>query len=433
MESLTRRRGCGKIKVVDRQTTLDELQELGGIADMDVKVSLIQELIPIALKEVGALLQSEVKKLAGDRQRHGKTRVRWGRQPGSIYLGGQKVSIKVPRVRDKAASREVPLESYHKLRHPGSTDERIFVQLLNGLSTHKYEESSALAPQVFGISASSVSRRFRRWSANYLEDLMTRDLSSYDFVALFIDGKAFSDDGLVVMMGVTIQGEKFILGIEQMNSENAGAVGQGLDKLVSRGLHYAHGLLVIVDGSKGIIAAARERFKGYALLQRCRQHKKENVADYLPKQEQKLMRIRMSQAYSLERYEEASAALEALACELNERNPSAAASLREGISDTLTLQKLGLNRILARSFSTTNPIESLLSQVGQYTDKVDRWRNGRHVQEWTASALMRIEPRLRRVRGWRELPRLRTALQRELKLNQENRNAKDIQLISVGA
>lgn len=431
MRSLARRRGYGKIKVVERRQALEELEGLAGIDDVDVKVSLIQELIPIALKDVSALLQAEVKRLAGEPKKHGKSCVRWGRQPGSIYLGSQKVPIRVPRVRDKAANCDIPLEPYRKLRDPGKTDERIFTQLLNGLSTHKYEESAALAPQVFGLSASSCSRRFRRWSSKYLKDLLTRSLGGWDFVAVFIDGKAFADDGLVVAVGVTIDGQKVILGLEQMNTENAAAVGQFIDKLIARGLRHERGLLVIVDGSKGIIAAVKRKFDGYVLIQRCRQHKKENVASYLPKFEQKLWKIKMSRAYALENYSEAEAALENLARELDTLNPSAAASLREGMSDTLTLQRLGLNQILARNFGTTNPIESLLSQVGQFTDKVDRWRSGRHVQEWTASALTRIEPRLNRIRGWRVLPKLREALRKELKLDQQNEVIKDMESVNT--
>jgi len=432
MESITRKRGAGKIKVVERREGLEQLRELNGIDDVDVKVSLIQGLIPIALKEVSVLLQAEVKKLAGEPRKHGKACVRWGRQGGSIYLGGQKVPIGVPRVRHKAGGCDVQLENYRKLREPGRSDERIFVQLLNGLSTHKYEESAALAPQVFGLSASNCSRRFRRWSAKYLHDLMGRRLDGYDFVAIFIDGKAFAEDGLIIGIGVTIEGEKVMLGIEQMSSENATAVGQFIDKLRARGLRYERGLLVIVDGSKGILAAVEKKLAGYAMVQRCRQHKKENVASYLPKFEQKLFKIKMGQAYALDTYSEAEAALEALARELDTRNPSAAASLREGMSDTLTLQKLGLNRTLARNFSSTNIIESVQSQVGQYTDKVDRWRNGRHVQEWTAGALVRIEPRLNRIRGWRALPKLREALREELKLHRQDGTVKDADLVSAG-
>jgi transposase-like protein len=433
MESITRRRGLGKKKILEHRQALEQLQELGGIDDVDIKVSLIQGLIPIALKEVSALLQAEVKKLAGEKQKHGKDCVRWGGQGGSIYLGGQKVPIRVLRVRDKVADSEVPLENYHKLQNSGQADERIFVQLLNGLSTHKYEESAALAPQVLGLSASSVSKRFRRQSAKQLENLMERDLGGYDFVAMFIDGKAFAKDGLVVALGVTIDGEKIILGIEQMNSESSQAIGQFIDKLIARGLRYEQGLLVIVDGSKGIISGVEKKLNGYALIQRCRQHKKENVAGYLPKSEQKLMKIKMTQAYALERYDEAEAALENIARELDTRNPSAAASLREGMSDTLTLQRLGLNRNLTRSFSNTNVIESVQSQIGQYTDKVDRWRNGRHIQEWTASALVRIEPRLNKINGWRALSKLREALRGELKLDQKIESNKDAELVGAGA
>lgn len=433
MKSIARKRGLGKVKIIERRQALEQLQEFGNIDDTDIKVSLIQGLIPIALKEVSALLQTEVKKLAGEKQKHGKTCVRWGNQGGSIYLGGQKVPISVPRVRDKVADSEVPLENYHKLQDPGQTDDRIFLQLLNGLSTHKYQESAALAPQVFGLSASSVSKRFRRQSAKQLENLMKRDIGRYDFVAVYLDGKAFAKDGLVVALGVAITGEKIILGIEQMNSESGQAIGQFIDKLIARGLRYEQGLLVIVDGSKGIISGVEKKFAGYALIQRCRQHKKENVAGYLPKSQQKLMRIKMSQAYALEKHDEAGGALETIARELDERNPSAAASLREGMSYTITLQRLGLNRTLGRSFSNTNVIESVQSQIGQYTDKVDRWRNGRQIQEWTASALVRIETRLNKVNGWRALSRLREALRKELKLDQKIETNKNAELVGAGA
>mgnify|MGYP000045517388 CR=1 FL=1 len=433
MQSIARKRGKGKVKVVERRKATRQVLELFGIDDLDVRVGLIQSLIPIGLKHVNDELQKEVLRLAGPPRKHGKVNTRWGRQGGSVYLLDQKTPLDVPRVRSKLTNQEVPLESYHKFQAPHEADERLFLKLLNGLSTHKYEESAALAPQVFGISASSVSKRFRTWSKKHLKELMTRSLHDYDFVAIFIDGKAYAKDGLVIAMGITIAGKKVILGLEQMNTENSRCVGQFIDKLKDRSLHYQDGLLVIVDGSKGIIRAVREKLNGYALLQRYRQHKRENVVSYLPKELQKLWRIKLSQAWSKDTLAEAEAALKGLCRELEALNPSAAESLKEGMSDTLTLHRLGLNRILERSFSSTNCIESLLAQLGQFTDKVDRWRGGRHVQEWAASGLLRIEPRLRKICGWRYLPRLREALRRELKLDEEKEHITDTELVCVGA
>ena len=135
------------------------------------------------------------------------------------------------------------------------------------------------------------------------------------------------------------------------------------------------------------------------------------MASYLAKGLQKTYRLRLTQAYEQAAYSQAKAALNIIALELDRLNPSAAASLREGLEETLTLHKLGLSRELRRSFSSTNCIESVLSQVGQYTDKVDRWRNGRHIQEWVAASLMHIEPKLNKVNGWRHLKLLRERMQ----------------------
>ncbi len=414
MDSITRKRGLGKIKVLERRKALEELKELNGIADIDIKVSLIQSLIPIALKEVNALLQDEVAKLAGQPRKHGKVNTRWGTQPGSVYLSDQKVPITVPRVRNKQANAEVQLESYLKFQEPRKEDEQVFLKLLNGLSTHKYEESSRLTPEVFGLSASSVSKRFRSWSKKYLEKLLSRRLDNYDFAAIYIDGKAYAKDGIVIALGVTLDGKKVVLGLEQMNAENSKSILQFLNKLIERGLKHEEGLLFVIDGSKGIAKAIEDRFKDTGLIQRCQQHKKENVASYLAPDLQKVYRIKMSQAYAKENYSEARNALNKISSELDTINPSAASSLREGMEETLTLHKLGLNKELKKSFSSTNCIESVMSQLGQFTDKVDRWRNGRHIQEWTASGLMKIEPNLKKVYGWRYLKLLRERIKQEI-------------------
>jgi transposase-like protein len=340
--------------------------------------------------------------------------------------------IAVPRVRNKPNNLEVPLETYHKFQVPHETDKQVFLKLLNGLSTHRYRECAALAPEVFGLSASSVSRRFRCWSACYLKRLMSRRLDRYDFVAVFIDGKAYASDGLVIALGVTLTGEKVVLGIEQMNTENSKSVGQFIEKLIDRGLRYEQGLLVIVDGSKGIIKAVKEKLARYALIQRCQQHKKENVVSYLAKERQKTWRIKMNQAYGTASYEQAVQTLGRLHKELAVINPSAAASLHEGLRETLTLHRLGLQDELY-SLASTNGIESLLSNLGQYTDKVDRWRNGRHIQEWAATGLLQIEPRLRKVMGYRYLPLLRERLRRELNLEPKSEPVFEQELVGVEA
>jgi len=415
MDSIAQKRSKG-IKVVEKRERLArEMQQL-EIGDIDSRIELVQALIPIGMKAVSDMLQEEVRQLAGEAYSHGKENQRWGRQGGSVYLSDQKVPIQVPRVRNKQQKREVPLETYRKFQTPYVADEKLFLKLLNGISTHRYRETSELVPEVFGISASSVSRKFRRWSAAHLKRLMSRRLDGYDIVAVFIDGKAFAKDGLVIALGITIDGGKVVLGIEQMNAENSRSVGQFIDKMIERGLNYENGLLVVVDGSKGIIKAVREKFAGYALIQRCQYHKKENVVSYLSPGQQKLWRIRLGQAYNAPDYREAAERLNQLHKELSLINPSAAASLAEGREETLTVLRLGMPE-LRRSFVSTNCIESVMSQLGQYTDKVDRWRNGRHIQEWAASGLLQMESRMRKVMGYRYLPMLREKLRQALNLN----------------
>jgi len=420
MYSITRKRGLGKVKVKKRKEALKELRELGGINDVDVKVSLIQALIPVGLEKVNVLLQDEVLRLAGAPRKHGKINTRWGSQGGSVYLLDQKLPIDVPRVRNKLLNTEVSLEAYQKLQEPHKLDEQLFLKLLNGLSTHKYRESAELAPEVFGISASNVSKRFRRCGKVYLKKLLSRRLDEHDFIALFLDGKTYAKDGIIIAMGITIEGRKVIIGMEQMNTENARSVGQFFDKLIERGLKYEQGLLCMIDGAKGFTKAIEDKFKEYAFIQRCQQHKKENVVSYLPLGMQKTYRLRLMQAYEQTTYTQAKAALNTICDELGRINPSAAASLKEGMEETLTLHRLGLYKELKRSFSSTNCIESVLSQVGQFTDKVDRWRNGRHIQEWVSASLIHIEPKLNKVNGWRHLKLLRERMQNAIHNRMQN-------------
>jgi len=317
MYSIARKRGLGKVKVLKRKEALKELMELGGINDVDVKVSLIQALIPVGLEKVNILLQDEVLRLAGEPRKHGKVNTRWGSQGGSVYLLDQKLPIDVPRVRNKLMNTEIALESYQKLQEPHKLDEQLFLKLLNGLSTHKYRESAELAPEVFGISASNLSKRFKRCGKAYLKKLLNRRLDEYDFIALFLDGKTYAKDGIVIALGITIEGYKVIIGMEQMNTENSRSVGQFFDKLIERGLKYEQGLLCVLDGAKGFTKAMEDKFKQYAFIQRCQQHKKENVVSYLPQGLQKTYRLRLMQAYEQTLYPQAKAALNAIMLELD--------------------------------------------------------------------------------------------------------------------
>lgn len=342
-----------------------------------------------------------------------------GNQPRSIYLSDQKIRVDVPRVRNSLVKEEVPLQSYQTLQSPRQADEGVLRRILLGLSCRDYESCSEAVPEAFGMSPSTVSRRFIKASSRKLKELMERDLSGYDFVALFIDGKSFAEDEMIIALGVTIKGEKIPLGFIQTATENERVVKDFLNGLLQRGLNIDEGILCIIDGAKGLYSAIRKVFTNRAIIQRCQWHKRENVVSYLQKSQQSTWRRKLQRAYEKPTYEEAKRALNRLKPELKLLNESAWASLEEGFEETLTLHRLGLFPQLGISLKTTNCIESLMSLVSQYTSKVDYWKNSSQKHRWVASALLEIEPRLRNIKGYRHLPVLRNALKQHLQLIKE--------------
>ena len=243
------------------------------------------------------------------------------------------------------------------------------------------------------------------------------DLSREDVVALVLDGKTFAEATMVVALGITMTGEKRFLGFVETDTENEKVLTPFLRSLVERGLDVSQGLLVIVDGGKGLRAAGRKAFRHRALVQRCQWHKRENVVSYVAKREQPVWRQRLQRAYNRPEYDEALAALQSLQHELEDRNQSAAGSLAEGLDETLTLHRLGVYGVLGRSLRTTNGLESINALIEERCAKVDHWQNSSQRHRWLATALLDIEPRLRKVIGYRHLPKLRDALKRELKID----------------
>jgi transposase-like protein len=401
----------GKVKPID-------LSQLSLPQDLDAKLALIQALIPLGLLALAQELKREVIALAGERySRKGGLPgiVRWSRQRGSVYLGEQKVAVTYRRLRDRDSNREIPLRTYQGLQQPHPADQGILLRILRGLSCRSYGECAQAIPAAFGLSPSSLSRRFIRASARKLQQLLEHRLESYDLVALFLDGKTFAEDEMVIALGITLSGEKVILGFIQTGTENELVCSDFLRSLLERGLRIDKGLLCILDGSKGLHSAIQKVFGSFALLQRCQWHKRENVVSYLPKSRQASWRRKLQAAYEKPTYTEAQAELQRIRQELYLLNRSAVASLDEGMEETLTLHRLGLFSALGASLKTTNCLESLLSQVARRTGKVCRWRNSDQKQRWLASALLDIEPKLHRIKGYRHLPLLRAALQREIR------------------
>ena len=388
-----------------------------AIPSISSRVALIQALIPVALERVEAALQDEVQHLAGApyaREGRRPGHVRWTPQRGSVYLADQKIPIEVPRIRDRLRNQEVPLETYQRLQQPRDMDTGLLHKVLGGLSTREYERCAEAVPEAFGLSASTVSRRFKRASGRKLRELMERRLDRYDLVALLLDGKTFAEDAMVTAVGVTITGEKVLLGFVQTATENRKVCAAFLRELVERGLSIEAGLLVVTDGAKGLHAAVREVCGSGALLQRCQWHKRENVLQYLPERHRPSFRRKLQAAYEQPTYEAAKRALAKVRAELVLLNISAATSLDEGLEETLTLHRLGVFAELGTSLKTTNTLESIHARVDSRTAKVDHWKNSEQKQRWLATALLDLEPRLRRIRNYRALPLLREAIKRQM-------------------
>ena len=406
-------RRFGEVKIVGREAYAE--------LELDGKVELIRSLVPLGLLHVQELLDEEIRTLAGERYARKEACTegrRHGSNPGSVRMAGQRVPVRVPRVR-RAGGGEVPLRSYAALRGTGDVDNLLLLRVLYGISCRNYEAAAEAIPGAIGLSSSTVSRRFIQASAAHLRDLQERDLSGEDVAVLVLDGKTFGESTLVLALGITLSGDKRFLGFVETGTENAQVLTPFLRSLLERGLDISQGLLVLLDGGKGLRSAVDKAFRDRALVQRCQWHKRENVVSYLPKSEQASWRRRLQRAYQRPTYQEAREALRRLHQELDERNQSAASSLAEGLEETLTLHCLGVYGLLGRSLTTTNCLESIHALVEERCGKVDHWKNSGQRRRWLATALADIEPRLRKVQGYRHLPKLREALQRALRIGSD--------------
>ena len=383
--------------------------------------------LPLPLAEVWEELQAEVERLAGQaglrilqgileeevRQRVGPPHRpdpasgarRWGRQPGYVVFGGQKIPLERPRVRTRTGQ-EVALESYGKLQQDGRMQRAVAERVVCGLSTRKYRRAVESVLDGYGIEKSSVSRQFVRATANQLQELCQRRLAGLNLVALLIDGIAFAGQTLIIALGVEEDGSKHVLGLWQGATENATVCTALLEDLAERGLDRTRRYLVVLDGSKALRAAVEKVFGTRAEVQRCQIHKRRNVQDHLPESCRADYDRQLRNAYAMSSYEDAQGALERLFRQLERINPSAARSLEEGLEETLTLHRLGVGALLRRSLSSTNLIESCLSTVRHVARNVKRWQGGDHIARWTAAGLVEAEKKFRKVRGYRELGEL---------------------------
>jgi transposase-like protein len=262
------------------------------------------------------------------------------------------------------------------------------------------------------VKRSSVSRGFVKATAQEVQALAERRFDGARFVVVFIDGHEYAGETMVVALGVSEQGEKRILGLRQGATENAEVVTSLLEDLRERGLDTARATLFVLDGAKALHAAVKRVFGKRAVIQRCWVHKARNVKAHLPEKHHPQLSAQLASAYSETSYERALESLKTTAAWLERLNPAAAASLREGMEETLTVVKLGVPELLRRTLATTNPVESALSVAVKVTGRVKRWRDGNMRERWCTAGLLRAEERFRRIKGHKQLPLLVAALER---------------------
>jgi transposase-like protein len=381
---------------------------------IDIKVSLLTQHLTISQLIINQILEDDVSQLSGPRYSHDKPHngvySRYGFNPGSVRIGDKKVPIDVPRVVNNQTGNFESLASYSELKQLDEPTEQLINGILYGLSTRDYRHVVDHLAESFGLSKSSVSSRFIEATAEKLKEFESRRYDHMDFLAVFMDGKHLAKQQIIIALGITQQGDKVPLGFVQSTTENSKVIGHFLKDLISRGLKYEEGLLFIVDGSKGMKKAIQEVFQEKAIVQRCWWHKRENILSYLPDSLHLPIKSKYHRALQMETYPEAKRALLDLADELKKINRTAANSLLEGLEELLTLHKLGLNDEFAGSFSTTNCIESVNSQLRKYAGRVKNWSSSDQRYRWMAAALLEIEYKLRKVDNFKNLKKMKEAI-----------------------
>src|SRR5919198_4955961 len=372
------------------------------------------------LQLMQALMEQSVTELAGPKAKHNPDRavVRHGHEQGSVTLGGRRIGVQRPRVRAADGSGELPVAAYQLFSGTELLGRLALERMLAGLSTRRYpvglEPVGAQVEQAAtGTSKSAVSRRFVAMTQVALAELLSADLSTLDLVCLLIDGVHFGEHTCVVALGIDLDGTKHPLALVEGSAENATLARELLTGLRERGLELTRPILCVIDGAKALRRAMLDVFD-HPVIARCQQHKIRNVRDRLPQRLGGPVERRMRTAYHAASALDAQAQLEALARELDKTHPGAAASVREGMADTLTVLRLGVPPTLARTLHSTNPIESMIEICREHAGNVKRWQDGQMALRWCAAGMVEAGKQFRRVNGYLHLPALRAALEAEV-------------------
>jgi len=392
------RNGQGLLPMVDlieqSRLTVDELIDITGRATIE------------------AVLQLSAEQVAGPRtpgQR--RTSPLWhGRQAGRVCLKERKLGVSKPRLRNKRGG-EVAIPAYETMQENGMST-RMRDVLLRGISTRQYAEVLPEMASTCGVSKSNVSREAVEASAEALQELLERRFDEIDLLVIYIDGMQFGEHHIISAVGVDRSGHKHVLGIQQGATENTAAVGDLLEQLVVRGVDTKAKRLFVIDGAKALRAAINRVFGPQHPVQRCRNHKLRNVCDRLPEEQKEQVKAAMRASYKLGA-KEGMARLRKLADWLEQESPAAANSLREGLEECFTINRLGIPSSLHRCLATTNVIESPQSGVRMRTRRVCRWRDAAMVERWAAASFLATEKNFRRIMGWKDIWQLEAILGRK--------------------
>ena len=395
------------------------MAEIAGAA----REGLLALAVSTGLQVMAAMFEEDVTRLCGPDGKHNPDRAgyRHGGEAGSVTLGGRRIPVTRPRVRAADGSGELHLASYDLFSSTEILGQLALEKMLAGLSSRRYPHGLEPAGQAVeqaaaATSKSAVSRRFVAATETALADLMSRRLDGLDLVALMVDGVHFGEHTCVVALGIGVDGVKHPLAVEEGSTENATLVTDLITGLRDRGLDVTKPILAVLDGAKALSRAVKDVFD-QPLIQRCQQHKLRNVIDKLPDRLKQVTERRMRQAYHAESALKAEGELEQLARELAKTHPGAAASLREGMTETLTILRLGVPPTLARTLHSTNPVESMIEICREHAKNVKRWRDGTMALRWCAAGMLEAGHQFRRVNGHLHLPKLRAALEAHLTKN----------------
>ena len=381
-------------------------------------------------KEVlAALMEQERMNLCGPKGRPDPERqaIRGGHTISRVTLGGRRIEVRRPRVRAVKGT-EMPLRSFCWAANRDPLDERTLEAIALGVSTRRYARSLDALPEGIlehATSKSAVSRRFVALSAQRLAAWMTRSLSGLDLPVLMIDGIHFRTHVMLIALGIDTEGRKHVLGMRQGSTENATVVRELVAELIERGLSSGTPRLVVIDGARALRRAIADCFGETALVQRCQVHKLRNVREHLPETLHESVTKAMHDAWACPDAELARRQLERLARSLERSHPAAARSIKEGLEETLTLRRLGVEDALYNTLKSTNAIENLNGLIGSYLRNVKRWKDGAMIERWVGAAILEVARGFRKIRGFRDFKHLVAAIRAQCETS-EQRNERKI-------